>query len=433
MTAAGAAAPHLYNLFPRLAGDVRHWGAHARRAAAMGFDHLYLNPVHFPGFSGSCYAVKDFFRVDPLLLPPEHPDKHWDEPVRGDGGLAVLQAALAEIRAAGLQPVMDLVLNHTARDSPLVAAHPTWYVRDAAGSVQSPSAIDPADARQVTVWGDLAEVDNAHSPDRDALWAFWREVVRTWAEAGFTGFRCDAAYKVPAPLWAELQATARSVHPQAQFFAETLGARLEEIDALRDAGLDFVFNSSKWWNFSEPWCLEQQARMPAGWRSISFAESHDTPRLWAECGGRAAVVRQRYAFAAGFATGVLVPVGFEYGFERRIDVVTTRDSDWETPRLDLSPFLAHIHALRRQLPALASDDVRAVTALDTPVLVLEKRAGAQQAFVVVNKDQDGEQRVALPEAARGRRIHRVCRERYDADEEAAAELALVAAEVVYIA
>src|SRR5262249_26252799 len=147
---------------------------HFRRAAAMQFDWLYLNPVHFPGFSGSCYAVKDFFRVDPLLLPAGHPDKHWDDAVRGDGGLAALGEALREARAVGLRPVMDLVLNHTARDSRLVHEHPDWYVRDASGGVQSPSAIDPADARKVTVWGDLAEIDNAQSPDRDALWSYWK-------------------------------------------------------------------------------------------------------------------------------------------------------------------------------------------------------------------------------------------------------------------
>src|SRR5262245_6717773 len=99
----------------------------------MGFDWLYLNPVHFPGFSGSCYAVKDYYRLDPLLLPGGHLDKHWDDEVRGDGGLEALGGALRAIRACGLRPVMDLVLNHTARDSPLVRTHPQWYERDAQG------------------------------------------------------------------------------------------------------------------------------------------------------------------------------------------------------------------------------------------------------------------------------------------------------------
>lgn len=428
----GMTAPHIYNLYPRLAGDTSRWRAHARRAVALGFDSLYLNPIHFPGFSGSCYAVKDFFRVDPALLPEGHPDKHWDEPVRGDGGLAAMTAALHEIRSLGLRPIMDLVINHTARDCPLVHEHPEWYVRDAGGEVRSPSAIDPADARQVTVWGDLAEIDNVESTDRDALWAFWRRVVATWTEAGFEGFRCDAAYKVPAALWRELIATARRVRPRAQFFAETLGARLEEIDALHDAGLDFVFNSSKWWNFSDAWCLEQQQRMPAGWRSVSFAESHDTERLWHECGGRADVVRQRYAFAAGFASGILMPVGFEFGFERRIDVAHTQVGDWEKPHVDLGEFITGVHRARRRIPGLASDAVTAVTRLDAPVLGLEKQADGSVAWMWVNKDLECAHECDTLEAMRGRRVWRVCSESAPADEAAGTMLRLAPAEVVYV-
>jgi starch synthase (maltosyl-transferring) len=403
-------SPHLYNLFPRLTADMRGWREHAERAARMGFDWLYLNPVHFPGFSGSCYAVKDFFRIDPLLLPEGHPDKNWDDALRGDGGRAALAQALADVRAAGLRPVMDLVLNHTARDSPLVLAHPEWYARDAAGDVQSPSAIDPADARIVTVWGDLAEIDNAGSADRAGLWAFWKRVVETYAGLGFEGFRCDAAYKVPAALWRELIATARSRQPGALFFGETLGARLEEVEALRESGLPFTFNSSKWWNFDAPWCLDQQHDLPPGTRSISFPESHDTPRLWQESGGNERVQRQRYAFAAVFSSGVLMPAGYEFGFARRIDVVETRAEQWETPQVDLSPFVTRVNSMRRQWPALCTEAIAAVTGLDQAALGLEKRTAEGVAWVAINKDLDAPQSVALPAAARGRRVLYPCRD-----------------------
>jgi len=403
-------APHLYNLYPRLAGEMTAWPAHARRAAALGFDWLYLNPVHFPGFSGSCYAVKDFFRIDPLLLPAGHPDKNWDEPRRGDGGMAALRTALDAVRACGLRPVMDLVLNHTARDSTLVREHPGWYARDAQGDIQSPSAIDPADARKVTVWGDLAEIDNEHSPDRDALWAYWKRVVSTYAELGFEGFRCDAAYKVPAALWRELIATAQQIRPDARFFGETLGARLEDVAALRESGLHFTFNSSKWWAFDAAWCLDQQRDLPDGARSVSFPESHDTPRLWAESGGCEAAQRQRYAVAAAFASGLLMPVGYEFGFMRQIDVVTTRVEHWEAPQVDLTAFVARVNAVRRRIPALCSDTVVALSAFDQPALLLEKRAGEDAAWIAINKDLVAPQALELPEVARGKRVWRVCRD-----------------------
>jgi starch synthase (maltosyl-transferring) len=425
-------APHIYNLFPRLAGDARTWPEHAERARAMGFDWLYLNPVHFPGFSGSCYAVSDYRRVDPVVLPDGHPDKHYEPGLRGDGGGAILREALTRIRNLGLRPIMDLVINHTAQDSPLVATHPQWYVRAADGTVRSPSAIDPADARRITVWGDLAEVDNHASPDRDALWDFWTRLVEDSVRLGFRGFRCDAAYKVPAALWARLRAAAQALDPEVAFFGETLGARLEEVAALWEARFDFVFNSSKYWAFDAPWCLEQQASQPDHVRSVSFPESHDTPRLWAETGGNAAVQRQRYAFAAGFASGVMMPMGFEYGFARRLDVVHTRPESWEEPAVDLSDFIARVHAARRRYPALGSERVHAAGELDAATLLLAKEGTRRTAHVAINKDWHCSHALDLPEAARGARVLRVCRADADADEAAGRKLDLAPAEVVYL-
>src|SRR5690606_16198673 len=105
----------------------------------------------------------------------------------------------------------------------LVQEHPDWYLRDASGEVVSPSVTDPDDPSNMTVWGDLAEIDNEGSPDRAALWDYWAELVRDSLELGFGGFRCDAAYKVPAALWRHLIEVAKEVDPEAQFFAETLG------------------------------------------------------------------------------------------------------------------------------------------------------------------------------------------------------------------
>ena len=55
----------IYNLFPTLAGTTRKWAAHLPRIAAMRFNAVYVNPFHYPGFSGSLYAVKDYYRLNP--------------------------------------------------------------------------------------------------------------------------------------------------------------------------------------------------------------------------------------------------------------------------------------------------------------------------------------------------------------------------------
>ena len=67
--AAGVTAEGLriYNLFPLLVGHIAAWRADLPRIAAMGFNCVFVNPFHEPGFSGSLYAVKDFRRLNPLL------------------------------------------------------------------------------------------------------------------------------------------------------------------------------------------------------------------------------------------------------------------------------------------------------------------------------------------------------------------------------
>lgn len=221
----------IYNLFPTLVGPPERWVAHAERARAMGFNWIYLNPWHYPGFSGSLYAVKEPWRLHPLLVFPG----------QRDDDLSGLAETLRRLKGLGLGVMMDLVINHVAKDSPLVREHPGWFRRGPGGEPLSPSVADPDDPQKVTVWGDLAEVDNAGAEDREGLWRYWEGLVRGAIELGFTGFRCDAAYKVPAALWRRLVTAARAVDPGVVFVAETLGCSVPEVKALRDAGFDYLY------------------------------------------------------------------------------------------------------------------------------------------------------------------------------------------------
>lgn len=423
--------PVIYNLFPRLVGPTSRWVQHAERAAEMGFNWLYLNPWHYPGFSGSLYAPKEFRRLNPLFAP-----------MGSDGyDLTPLREALAAIRGLGLVPMMDLVVNHTSKDALLVQEHPDWYLRDASGEVVSPSVTDPDDPSNMTVWGDLAEIDNEGSPDRAALWDYWAELVRDSLELGFGGFRCDAAYKVPAALWRHLIEVAKEVDPEAQFFAETLGSPLEDVLALREAGFDYIFNSTKWWNFSDAWALEQHERFRAVAPSVAFPETHDTTRLAADTGGNEAVQRQRYAFAAAVSAGVMLPIGYEFGFRKQVNVVHTMPSDWEVTSFDLRPFVSRVNHLKLRTPALQGEArLRTPWGLGGDVLLLERSLDAGPGetptvgWILLNKRHDAAFDVRVADViGAGSRLHRLCRD--DAPPEGeplTEEVHLAGAEVVYV-
>ncbi len=399
-----AQVPIVYNLFPRLAGTMPHWLQDASRASQMGFNWLYINSIHYPGFSGSLYAVKHHYRINPQFLPPD----------TGKNDLAVLEQALGGFRDLGLWPMMDLVINHTSRDCPLIDEHRAWYVHNEHGEIVSPFARDPDDRHKVTIWGDLAEIDNAGSSDREALWAYWAELVRRYLRLGFKGFRCDAAYKIPAALWRFLVEEAASIDPDATFFAETLGCTEEEALALHDAGLHYFFNSSKWWDFAQPWCLGQHEKFGKIAPSISFPESHDTNRLAADTGGDEAVQRQRYAFAASFSAGLMMPIGYEFGFRKKLDVVSTSPRDWETAWLDLRAFIRRVNGLKIEYPVLHGEGQLKRVINDENALVLERRTGqasGQQSWILVNKSKDRCTPVSLNGIALSPRhhLHRICR------------------------
>jgi starch synthase (maltosyl-transferring) len=324
--------PRIYNLFPLLAGPLPSWTPHLERAQRLGFNWVFINSFHYAGYSGSLYSIKDYYTIDPRLLDPA-----------ADPPEAQLQQMIQVAQRLGLKLMMDLVINHTAFDSVLVKEHPSWYKRGADGKPLHPTAKEGE--RQV-VWGDLTEIDNAGSPDRDDLWNYWLKLAEYHASLGFSGFRCDAAYKVPGELWRFLFNRVKQAHPGTLFFAESLGCPFGEILRLAQSGFDYIFNSSKWWDFSEPWCLDQYRQTAPFVPSVSFSESHDTERLAGDLQGDKEAVKQRYAFSALFSTGVMMPIGFEYGFRRRLDVVKTQPEDWETPQWDLSEFIASVNRLK---------------------------------------------------------------------------------------
>jgi starch synthase (maltosyl-transferring) len=374
--------PRVYNLFPTLAGPIAHWHGHLERIAAMGFDWIYLNPIHATGGSGSLYAVADYGRLNPALRGDD---------ARSDD--AILRDFIGAARERGIRVMLDLVINHTANDSPLVAAHPDWYVRGDDGRPAAPFAVDPDDPEKVTTWGDLAELDFSERPARAEIVDFFAGIVRHYAGLGARGFRCDAAYKVPGAVWSQIVAAARDVAPDTLFAAETLGCRPEEVAQLGCAGFDYLFNSSKWWDFRESWLLEQYERFRHIAPSIAFPESHDTPRLAAELNGRSdaeieAEYRFRYLFAAFFSSGVMMPMGYEYGFARKLDVVATTPADWEEPRFDLSSFIADANAMKAATPALNEEGAERLLAREGGAVALLRSGGSpgDAALAVLNPD-----------------------------------------------
>src|SRR5260370_12886332 len=83
----------------------------------------------------------------------------------------------------------------------------------------------------------------------------------------------------------------------------------------------------------------------------------------------------------------MMPMGFEYGWSRRLDVVATPDEDPEPERFDFRQFVAEVNAMKKSIPALNEEGrLRRLSNQADPLVVLERRTenGDDRAFILVN-------------------------------------------------
>jgi glycosidase len=334
------------------------WHNHIERASEMNFDWVYINPINAPGFSGSDYALRDYYQYHPMFIkgwPLEGEDYSQESLEKGRvTGDKLLKEVCDAANAKGMNMMMDLVINHTAIDSPLTQEKPEWYKRDEAGNILNPGADD--NGTWVT-WGDLAQIDNLNSPDRDNLWKYWLDMVLHYCELGIRGFRCDAAYHVPEELWKYLISNVKKKYSDVIFLGETLGCTPAELQVVAFAGFDIVMNSFKWWNYKDEWFLKDYREWAGKYPSLTFPENHDTERYAAEAEGNREKAIATYTLQSYFCSSIAITLGFEYGFERKIDVVQTNPTWYEDGRYDITSEIKELNRLKKEYEVLHQDNI----------------------------------------------------------------------------
>jgi starch synthase (maltosyl-transferring) len=365
--AAWRRSPRIYNLFPLLVGPVSAWIEHLPRIASLGFDTVYVNPFHPTGRSGNLYDIADYETLNPL----------FDD---GDGtnGEEQLAAFTAAASGHGLAAMTELVATRMAEEAALVRERPHWF--------------QPAR-------GGTAAFDWSRPGTRLEIEEFFVALVQRYVGLGFSGFRCPGALDVPAEIWRILIAAGRAASSECIFCADTLGQPTAAAQRLAGVGFDYLFNSVKWWDFRSPWLFDEDRALRRIAPTIGFPESHDTERLATELERAgitspseiAAEYRRRFAFAADFSSGILMPMGFEWGARRRLDNARTRPSDAdEEKQFDISPSIAATNETKASVPALNGRAApRPLTPPESPVLALARSTedGEEWAFVITGRDR----------------------------------------------
>jgi starch synthase (maltosyl-transferring) len=389
-----------YEFFPRSAvdagqphGTLKSAARRLRYAAEMGFDVVYLPPIHPIGSSHRKG------RNNRLQAAADDPGSPWA--IGGaDGGHKSVHSELGtledfaafrrEAERLGLEIALDLAFQ-CSPDHPYVAEHPLWFARRPDGSVQY--AENPPKKYE-----DIYPLDFGTAEWR-ALWQELRDVVEHWIAAGVRVFRVDNPHTKPFAFWSWLIADVQSRHPDTLFLAEAF-SRPRVMYRLAKLGFSQSYTYFTWRNTKH--------ELSDYFTDLAARRDYFRPNLWPntpdilheylQTGGRPAfMARAALAATLGASYGIYGPAfellehaPREAGSEEYLDSEKYEIRDWDLERAgSLRDFLTRLNAIRRANPALQSDATLKFRPIDNDQLICYSKHsadGANVILVVVNLD-----------------------------------------------
>jgi starch synthase (maltosyl-transferring) len=395
---AGCAA--WYELFPRSSSpDPRRPGTLADvttrldAIAEMGFDVVYLPPIHPIGFAHRKGANNT------TTAAPGDPGSPWAIG-SDDGGHTAVHPALGTIadfdrlvaaaKARGIEIALDLAFQ-ASPDHPWIREHPAWFRHRPDGSVAY--AENPPKKYEDIVPFDF------DSEDAAGLWAALLEVVRFWIDHGVRVFRVDNPHTKPFAFWEWLITQTLGKEPDVVFLAEAF-TRPRVMEQLAKIGFTQSYTYFTWRNtkheLTEYFTELTTPPLSDYFRPNVWPNTPDILNETLQHGTRGTFIA-RAVLAAGLASvyGVYGPA-FELqertprepGSEEYLDSEKYQIRHWDTERPDsLRHFLARLNAVRRAHPALQRNDTLRFHHIDNDQLLCwSKSTATDHVLFFVNLD-----------------------------------------------
>jgi len=379
-----------YELFPRSWGGLTGVAQQLPQLAALGFDVLYLPPVHPIGHTNRKGAN------NALVAAKGDPGSPWAIGDKRGGHTALhedlgtmedFHALVATADEHGVEIALDFAIQCSA-DHPWLTEHPEWFNRRPDGTLKY--AENPPKKYQ-----DIYNV-NFDSEDWRGLWDALLEVVQHWASHGVTIFRVDNPHTKPLPFWEWLIAETRKEYPDVLFLAEAF-TRAVMMRQLAKVGFNqsytyFTWKSSRY-ELMEYVTELASSGMQDYYRPNFFVNTPDILTEELQHGGPpkfasrlllGATLSPTYGIYSGFESFERVPV--RAGSEEYLD-----SEKYEVKQRSLDgPLLAlvsRINAIRRENPALQHlDNVRFLDTENDALIAYVKRHGDNTIVAVVTLD-----------------------------------------------
>jgi starch synthase (maltosyl-transferring) len=405
-----------YELFPRscITGSGTH-GSFAEceerlpYIADMGFDVLYLPPIH---------PIGTTFRKGPnnaLVAGPGEPGSPWaiGAPEGGHkavhpelGNLEDFRHFVAKAREHGIEVALDIAFQ-CAPDHPYVSTHPSWFRWRPDGTVQY--AENPPKKYQ-----DIYPFD-FESDDWEALWDELKSIFTYWIAQGVSIFRVDNPHTKPFPMWEWLIGEVKRDHPEALFLAEAF-TRPKIMHRLAKLGYTQSYTYFAWRNtkheLTEYFTELAHSASREYFRPNVWPNTPDILTEFLQFGGRPAfMVRVALAATLGASYGIYGPayelienMPRDPGSEEFRDSEKYQVRRWDLERPDsLRHYIARLNEIRRNNVALQSDWSLRFHRTDNDALICYSKCSddfGNVVVVVANLDphhvQSGWVELALP-------------------------------------
>jgi starch synthase (maltosyl-transferring) len=410
-----------YEMFPRSCtsdpsrgGTFRDAEARLSAIADMGFDVLYLPPVHPIG------TTHRKGRNNALVAQPGDPGSPWAIGSAAGGHTAIdpglgtiddFDRFVAAARHLGLAVALDIAFQ-ASPDHPWVTEHPEWFRHRPDGSIKY--AENPPKKYQ-----DIYPFD-FDSRDSEALWRALRDVFLFWIAHGVTIFRVDNPHTKPFAFWEWALADVRRRHPEAIFLAEAF-TRPKVMRYLAKVGFNQSYTYFTWRNSAGE--LRQylteltRTNVREFMRPNFFANTPDILHEYLQTGGRpafevrlilAATLSASYGIYSGFELCENVPV--RHGSEEYLnsEKYEIKPRDWSQAG-NLNELIARVNDIRRDHPALQQNETLAFHETENPAFLWFSKSTPgplrgtrptyeDRVFVVVNTDPHSMQhgRIQMP-------------------------------------
>ncbi|MDP9102334.1 MAG: alpha-1,4-glucan--maltose-1-phosphate maltosyltransferase, partial [Actinomycetota bacterium] len=394
-----------YELFPRSegasvpeqgparSGTLRTAAARLPAVADMGFDVVYLPPIHPIG------RVNRKGPNNSLTAGPEDVGSPWaiGSPEGGHdalhpdlGTFEDFHFFVAEAGRLGMEVALDLALQ-CAPDHPWVAQHPEWFTTRVDGTIAY--AENPPKKYQ-----DIYPLNFDNDPA--GLYAEVLRVVRFWIGHGVRIFRVDNPHTKPLDFWEWLITSVKASDPDVLFLAEAF-TRPAMMHELARIGFTQSYTYFTWRTGKQE--LQEYVGELVGaadyMRPNFFVNTPDILHASLQYGGPpmfkiravlAALLSPSYGVYAGYE--LFEHVAVRPGSEEYLDSekFQLRPRDWSRPDETLAPYLTVLNRFRREHPA--AQWLRNVWFHDTEspdVIAWSKRHGEDVVLAVVNLDPHG--------------------------------------------